>query len=127
MTTPSEELEARERTTTVPGSTPAKKPTKETHTAATLFTSTNKITCSYCRQDHLSNSCGVVAQPQARREVLQRSGRCFVCLSTSDKEGLSCTPALMESQNGVHAVISPSNYFRVSLGSFTLGPAVEKP
>ena len=80
MTTLSEELEARERTTTVAGSTPAKKPTKETHTAAALFTSTNKITCSYCRQDHSSNSCGFVAQPQARREVLQRSGRCFVCL-----------------------------------------------
>ena len=76
MTTLSEELEARERTTTVPGSTPAKKPTKETHTAAAF---TNKITCSYCRQDHSSNSCGVVAQPQARREVLQCSGRCFVC------------------------------------------------
>ena len=64
----------------MPGSTPAKKPTKETHTAAALFASTNKITCSYCRQDYSSNSCGVVAQPQARRKVLQRSGRCFVCL-----------------------------------------------
>ena len=80
MTTLSEELEARERTTIVPGSTPAKKPSKETSTAAALFASTNKITCSYCRQDHSSNSCGVVAQLQARREVLQRSGRSFVCL-----------------------------------------------
>ena len=76
-----EELQARERTTAV--SVPSvKKNSKEPATAAALLAggSGNKITCSYYQQDHTSNSCGVVAQPHARKQVLQKTGRCFVCL-----------------------------------------------
>ena len=61
-------------------STLGKKPFKEPPTAATLFTSTGKITCCYCQEEHPSNSSGVVVQPQARKQVLQHSGRRFVCL-----------------------------------------------
>lgn len=72
-----EELEARERTSTVAGSTTGKKQGKEPYTAEGLFAGAsagNKLTCSYCLQDHPSNSCGVVVQPQARKQVLQRTG-----------------------------------------------------
>ena len=37
-------------------------------------------TCSYCQQAHSSNSCRTVTQPEARKTILQKSGRCFVCL-----------------------------------------------
>ena len=74
-----EELQVRERMKTV--SVPnVKKPSKDPATAATLLAGAHKITCSYCQQDHPSNSCGVVAQPQARKQVLQKVGRCFICL-----------------------------------------------
>ncbi len=75
-----EELQARERTAAV--SVPSvKKNSKEPATAAALLTGgSNRITCSYCQQDHTSNSCGVVTQPHARKQVLQKAGRCFVCL-----------------------------------------------
>ena len=32
------------------------------------------------RQSHPSNSCSVVTQPEERKRVLQKTGRCFVCL-----------------------------------------------
>ena len=74
------ELQARERTATV--STPCvKKTNKEPTTAAALSTGGGSgPTCSYCQQDHTSNSCGVIIQPQARKQVLQKAGRSFVCL-----------------------------------------------
>ncbi len=75
-----EELQARERMAV--GSAPSvKKISKEPATAAALLTGgSNRITCSYCQQDHTSNSCRVVPQPHARKQVLQKAGRCFVCL-----------------------------------------------
>ena len=62
-------------------SVPSGKNCKKPATAAALLTGgSNRITCSYCQQDYTSNSCGVVSQPHARKQVLQKSGRCFVCL-----------------------------------------------
>ena len=73
-----EELQVRERATTVLA-TNTRKAIKDTPTAATLFTG-DHLTFSYCQGNHPSNSCGVVPQPDARKQVLQRAGRCFVCL-----------------------------------------------
>ena len=39
------------------------------------------IRCVYCEDPHYSASCKRVANPQKRREILQRKNRCFVCLS----------------------------------------------
>ena len=78
------EVQARERAAAVTtGHENIRKSTsKDPPTAATLLTggSSNSPTCSYCRQSHSSNSCGVVSRPEDRKRVLQRSGRCFVCL-----------------------------------------------
>ena len=37
-------------------------------------------TCSYCQGKHLSANCKTVTNVTARRNILKRSGRCFVCL-----------------------------------------------
>jgi hypothetical protein len=75
-----EEIRARERTGATASPT-MKKPTKEPPTAAALLTGGGSgPSCSYCQQAHSSNSCQVVTQPQARKQVLLRAGRCFVCL-----------------------------------------------
>ena len=73
-----EELQARERT--APEPTPHKRVLKEPPTAAALLTGSGHLSCSYCQQPHSSASCHIVTEAQARRQSLQRSGRCFTCL-----------------------------------------------
>ena len=76
-----EEVRARERTTAASAQTLTPRKPKEPSTAATLLTGHGSgPTCTYCQQAHPSTSCGVVTQLQARRQVLQKTGRCFICL-----------------------------------------------
>ena len=76
-----EEVRARERITAASAQTPTSRKPKEPSTAATLLTGHGSgPTCTYCQQAHPSTSCGVVTQLQARRQVLQKTGRCFICL-----------------------------------------------
>ena len=50
-------------------------------TAATLVASNSgPPRCAYCEQGHQSSSCAAVADINARKEVLRKSGRCYVCL-----------------------------------------------
>lgn len=37
-------------------------------------------TCTYCRQPHPSVNCTIVTSISARRELLRKNGRCYVCL-----------------------------------------------
>ena len=81
MTTFGEKLQARERATAIHSTTAARKTSKDLPTAATLFSDTsNQLSCSYCQNNHPSNSCTIVSQPDACKQALQRAGRCFVCL-----------------------------------------------
>ena len=77
-----EEIRARERTTANPLTHAKKPPNREQATAAALFSgsSTSGPTCCYCGQSHASRSCETVKVVEERRRILQRSGRCFVCL-----------------------------------------------
>ena len=49
-------------------------------TAAALLTSDRQPKCTYCRQGHSSSSFPVVTDVAQRKGILNRSGRCFVCL-----------------------------------------------
>ena len=52
-------------------------------TGATLFSGVSRgVSCYYCDQAHLSKDCKVVTQAEARRQLLKKAGRCFVCLRT---------------------------------------------
>ena len=77
-----EEIKARERSALNPASlgTPVRRSTKEVPTAAALFSRTYTQSCCYCQQEHCSDKCGVVTQVEARKQVLKKAGRCFVCL-----------------------------------------------
>ena len=59
-----------------------KPPNREQATAATLFSGNlnSGPPCCYCGQQHTSRSCETVKLVEDRRRILQRSGRCFVCL-----------------------------------------------
>ena len=45
-----------------------------------FFKSDTKPTCTYYKQPHASNSCETVSNVQARRDILKKAGRCYVCL-----------------------------------------------
>ena len=38
--------------------------------------------CTYCKGNHTSASCTVVTQISARKQILRKKGKCFVCLRT---------------------------------------------
>ena len=78
------ELEARERAAHAAGTgrasaTRTTTPKRTLPTAAAL-PATAQPTCSYCNKGHGSASCTVVTDVSARRAILRKSGRCYVCL-----------------------------------------------
>ena len=49
-------------------------------TAAGLLTTDQEATCIFCSGKHFTSACTVVTEVATRREILLKSGRCFVCL-----------------------------------------------
>ncbi|CAB4037904.1 Hypothetical predicted protein, partial [Paramuricea clavata] len=49
-------------------------------TAAALMTGKTTINCSFCQKEHTSASCFVVTDIEARKQILRKQGRCFLCL-----------------------------------------------
>ena len=79
-----EELEARERASVLQSS-PKDSTQKQIfkpkfQSAAFLFAGGLTPTCTYCQRPHTSNSCSTVTDINERKEILKRSGRCFICL-----------------------------------------------
>ena len=54
-------------------------------TANSLFTSGYKPRCVYCHAEHYSASCTDVPQVKDRKEIVRKTGRCFVCLKINHK------------------------------------------
>ncbi|CAB3999470.1 Hypothetical predicted protein [Paramuricea clavata] len=81
MTIFQQELEARERANLqcLPSSNSSYQRNKPA-TATALFEGLHDTTCSYGQGQHLSANCKIVTNVAARRDILKRSGRCFVCL-----------------------------------------------
>ena len=49
--------------------------------AAVLITTNKKqLTCTFCKQGHASSSCNIITDIGARKNVLRRERRCFICL-----------------------------------------------
>ncbi len=75
------EIQARERAA---ASAPSRenRNTREQSTAAALLSGGTNVrpSCCYCRQAHSSISCTAVRQVEARKAILRKTGRCFVCL-----------------------------------------------
>ena len=49
-------------------------------TTSALFTKHSGPTYMYCKQSHPSYSCKMVTNHAARKDILIKQGRCFVCL-----------------------------------------------
>lgn len=78
-----QELEARERAN-LQGLHAPKQPNHQRNrippSASSLLSSYQDTTCTYCQEKHLSANCKTVTNITARRDILKRSGRCFICL-----------------------------------------------
>ncbi len=51
-------------------------------TAATLFLGDKPVkpNCCYCNGDYSPGRCSRVAKPEERKQILMKTGRCFMCL-----------------------------------------------
>ena len=49
-------------------------------TGSTLVNSSQNVSCTYCRRNHPSAQCDVVTDIQARKTLLRKKARCFLCL-----------------------------------------------
>ena len=100
------ELEARETCVLVgtqnyseQGQANKSKPQHSPSTTAALVTQTRNVNCTYCRQVHSSVNCKTVSDIRARKNLLRRQGRCFICLRrnhlakncTSTSQCLNCS------------------------------------
>ena len=75
------EIDARERCGATFVTTTRNHGTKDLPTAAALFSSdSSSVCCSYYGQSHSSVSCKTVVCFDARKQVLTKTGRCFLCL-----------------------------------------------
>ena len=83
------EVEARERCNSIPMTPSTTSERKHPHkppppTFNTLLTSEGqRITCTFCRQDHKSVDCVVFTNVGERKDILKKQGRCFICLKRS--------------------------------------------
>eukprot|EP00795_Rhopilema_esculentum_P014292 gene14292-5330_t len=83
MTILKAELEAREQCSLLKqssSSTSKINAASAPYTTSAFFSSDGKITCSFCKGTHQSAKCHIVSNPQARKEILRKQGRCYVCL-----------------------------------------------
>lgn len=99
------EIEARERADIVVDNDcqTNRRSVKGGPTTSTLIAGgdSSALNCCYCGQSHSPNSCRAVNTTEDKRQILRRSGRCFVCLKRGDTlEGTAdlvlSTPAVME-------------------------------
>ena len=75
------EIDARERAGATFVTTTRNHGTKDLPTAAALFSGdSSSVCCSYCGKSHSSVSCKTVIGFDARKQVLTKIGRCFLCL-----------------------------------------------
>ena len=85
------ELEARERCNAVKISSPTNSNSsfdqhkgrfKQPLSSSPVYAGSEECTlqCVFCKKNHKSITCSTITEPKARRTILRRSGRCFVCL-----------------------------------------------
>ena len=55
------------------------------HIANSLYAGSGKVQCVYCREKHFSASCQKVNSVSKRKEILLKSGCCFVYLRSNHK------------------------------------------
>ena len=77
-----QEIDARERAqaTQPTPSQSTRKPREQPHTAATLLSGNPPANCCYCQQRHAAEACTTVKGIEDKKQILRKSGRCFVCL-----------------------------------------------
>ena len=71
------EVQARERSSA--RSSQSERRPKDLPTGATLFTDTRSLQCCFCQGEHPSQNYQAVTGVDSCREVLRKTGRCYIC------------------------------------------------
>ena len=78
------ELDAREQCAYLSGkptdSSAGKQVRSQLPTTSALLNASGKVSCSFCKGSHPSAKCNIVTDPQQRKAILRKQGRCYVCL-----------------------------------------------
>ena len=79
------EVDARERASSTGTPATPRRVQPRTPTAAALMASNSgpasgSFSCVYCGQSHTSSSCTVITDVTARKDILRKAGRCYLCL-----------------------------------------------
>ena len=77
-------------------------PTNSPHVALVARSGVNSSACCYCNQGHSPQNCTVVTQPEARKQILQKQGRCFNCTCTGHRSRDCCSKLRCKTCNMRH-------------------------
>ena len=64
----------------------------------------SSVWCSYCNKDHRSLKCNIVTSPEARKDILRKKGKCFLCLRSGHLSRNCQTPVKCFKCQGSHHV-----------------------
>ena len=77
---------------------------RSSYTASGLHVQNQQARCLYCTKGHASSQCRTVTNPRARKTIVIRKGRCFICLG-SDHLSKECSSSYAcRKCNGRHHV-----------------------
>ena len=83
----------------------SKRTTRDPLTASSLLTSRSEAPkCSCCHQSHTLSTCRTVTGASERKQILRRTGRCFVCLRKNHMSRECRSTTKCNKSNGRHHV-----------------------
>ena len=65
---------------------------KQPHSVSALYTGSEEFTqqCVFCKKNHKFINCMTITEAKARRTILRRNGKCFVCLKGGPHISTNC-------------------------------------
>ena len=102
------EVDAREHASASGVTVPPRRPHIQLPTGAALLTSNptpvSEPSFVYCGQHHMSTSCTTVTGTAARKDILRRTGRCYVCMGKNHLSKDCCSSHNCRMCRGRHHV-----------------------
>ena len=94
------------------------------------FYNNRSVSCTYCKRNHTTSKCDVITDVPARKAILRKKARCFVCLKAAHIARQCTSTARCFKCNGRHHISiceQPRNYTgNRNVESTTSNPAASK-
>lgn len=63
-----------------------------------------RVWCSFCNENHQSSKCNAVTSTESREEVLEKKGKCFLCLKQGHLARICQAPMKCLKYKGAHHI-----------------------